>query len=135
MAEPISPSHQFGTALFRNEWSALLEFASPGQDRQRLASLLRSSDWARLLILAEEHGVSGHLTKGLRGIEENLVPPEVRQTLIDRQPAENFFTLRLTAELFRILDHFTSEGICALNVKEPVLSVQAYCTPAMSAYV
>src|SRR5713226_4402721 len=134
MAEPISPSHQFGTALFRNEWSALLEFASPAQDRQRLASLLRSSDWARLLILAEEHGVTGHLTEGLRGIEENLVPPEVRQTLIDRQRAQNFFTLRLTAELFRILDRFTSEGIGALVVKGPVLAVQAYGDPAMRAY-
>src|SRR5229473_3431646 len=134
MAEPISPSHQFGTALFRNEWSALLEFASPAQDHQRLASLLRCSDWARLLILAEEHGVTGHLTEGLRGIEENLVPPEVRQTLIDRQRAQNFFTLRLTAELFRILDRFTSEGIGALTVKGPVLAVQAYGDPAMRAY-
>src|SRR6266851_6148626 len=134
MAEPISPPHQFGAAFFRTEWSALLECASPAQDRQRLASLLRSSDWARLLILAEEHGVAGHLTKGLRGIEENLVPPEVRQTLIDRQRAQNFFTLRLTAELFRILDRFTSEGIGALTVKGPVLAVQAYGDPAMRAY-
>src|SRR6266852_479568 len=134
MAEPISPSHQFGTALFRNEWSALLEFASPAQDHQRLASLLRCSDWARLLILAEKHGVTGHLTEGLRGIEENLVPPEVRQTLIDRQRAQNFFTLRLTAELFRILNRFTSEGIGALVVKGPVLAVQAYGDPAMRSY-
>src|SRR5712664_4932929 len=134
MAEPISPSHQFGTALFRNEWSALIEVASPARDRQRLASFLRSSDWARLLILAEEHGVTGHLTEGLRGLEENLVPPEIRQTLIDRQRAQNFFTLRLTAELFRILDRFTSEGIGALVVKGPVLAVQAYGDPAMRAY-
>jgi len=134
MAEPISPSHQFGTALFRNEWSALIEVASPARDRQRLASFLRSSDWARLLILAEEHGVTGHLTASLRGLEENLVPPEIRQTLIDRQRAQNFFTLRLTAELFRILDRFTSEGIGALVVKGPVLAVQAYGDPAMRAY-
>src|SRR5712664_361318 len=134
MAEPISPSHQFGTALIRNEWSALIEVASPARDRQRLASFLRSSDWARLLILAEEHGVTGHLTASLRGLEENLVPPEIRQTLIDRQRAQNFFTLRLTAELFRILDRFTSEGIGALVVKGPVLAVQAYGDPAMRAY-
>jgi hypothetical protein len=134
MAEPISPSHQFGTALFRNEWSALIEVASPARDRQRLASFLRSSDWARLLILAEEHGVTGHLTASLRGLEENLVPPEIRQTLIDRQRAQNFFTLRLTAELFRILDRFTSERIGALVVKGPVLAVQAYGDPAMRAY-
>src|SRR5260370_3267313 len=102
MPAPIPSPHQFGAAFFRNEWSALLECASPARDRQRFASLLRSSDWARLLILAEEHGVSGHLTKGLRGIEENLVPPEVSQTLIDRQPAQNFFTLSLTSTFFHI---------------------------------
>jgi hypothetical protein len=133
MAEPIPHPHQFA-AFFRNEWSALLECASPARDRQRLASLLRSSDWARLLILAEEHGVAGHLTASLRGLEENLVPPEIRQTLVDRQRARNFFTLRLTAELFRILDRFTSEGIGALVVKGPVLAVQAYGDPAMRTY-
>src|SRR5712664_3295927 len=134
MAEPISPSHQFGTALFRNEWSALIEVASPARDRQRLASFLRSSDWARLLILAEEHGVTGHLTASLRGLEEGLIPPEIRQALVDRQRAQIFFTLRLTAELFRILEQFTSEGIGALVVKGPVLAVRAYGDPAMRAY-
>src|SRR5467141_1419235 len=134
MAEPLLASHLSGAGAFRNEWSALLECASGSHDRQRLAGFLRSVDWARLLILAEEHGVTGHLTASLRGLEENLVPPEIRQTLIDRQRAQNFFTLRLTAELFRILDRFTSEGIGALVVKGPVLAVQAYGDPAMRAY-
>jgi hypothetical protein len=91
-------------------------------------------DWARLLILAEEHGVASHLTASLRGLEEGLIPPEIRQALVDRQRVQNFFTLRLTAELFRILDRFTSEGIGALVVKGPVLAVQAYGDPAMRAY-
>src|SRR5260370_18203030 len=134
MPEPISPSHQFGSAFVRNEWSALLEFASPGQDRQRLASFLRSSDAARLLILAEEHAVPGHLMASLRGLEADLVPPEIRQTLVDRQRAQNVFTLRMTAELFRILERFTSEGIGALVVKGPVLALQAYGDPPMPAY-
>src|SRR6267378_2647707 len=134
MAEPLLASHLSGAASIRNEWSVLLECASPSLDGQRLRDLLRSSDWARLLILAEEHGVTGHLTASLRGLEENLVQPEIRQTLIDRQRAQNFFTLRLTAELFRILDRFTSEGIGALVVKGPVLAVQAYGDPAMRAY-
>jgi hypothetical protein len=134
MAEPISPSQLSGARSFRNEWSALLECASPAHDRQRLLGLLRSADWARLLVLAEDHGVAGHLTERLRGLEENLVPPEIRQTLVDRQRAQNFFTLRLTAELFRILDRFTSAGIGALVVKGPVLAVEAYGDPAMRAY-
>src|SRR6267143_1102363 len=134
MAEPLSPSQQPGAASRRNEWSALLECASPSLDRQRLRGLLRSVDWARLLILAEEHGVAGHLTASLRGLKEGLIPPETRQALVDRQRAQVVFTLRLTAELFRILDRFTAEGIGALAVKGPVLAVQAYGDPAMRAY-
>src|SRR5713101_5238603 len=134
MAEPLSPAQQSGAASRRNEWSALLECASPSLDRQRLRGFLRSVDWARLLTLAEEHGVVGHLAAGVRGFEENLVPPEIRQALVDRQRAQIFFSLRLTAELFRILDRFTSEGIGALVVKGPVLAVQAYGDPAMRAY-
>ena len=133
MAEPQFPSHQSG-ASFRNEWSALLECASPSHDRQRLRGSLRSVDWPRLLTLAEEHGVAGHLAASFRGLEEDLIPPEIRQALADRRRAQVFFTLRLTAELFRILDRFNSEGIGALVVKGPVLAVQAYGDPAMRAY-
>src|SRR6267378_1376869 len=134
MAEPLLASHLSDAAAFRNEWSALLECASGSHDRQRLAGFLRSVDWARLLALAEEHGVTGHLTASLRGLEEGLIPPEIRQALVDRQRAQIFFTLRLTAELFRILEQFTSEGIGALVVKGPVLAVRAYGDPAMRAY-
>ena len=134
MAEPLLASHLSGAASLKNEWSALLECASPSCDRQRLRGLLRSADWARLLILAEEHGVAGHLAASLRGLKEDLIPPETRQALVDRQRAQVVFTLRLTAELFRILDRFTSEGIGALVVKGPVLAVQAYGDPAMRAY-
>jgi hypothetical protein len=134
MAESKSPFDPADATSFANEWLVLIECTSPLRDRQRLAGLLRSVDWARLLVLAEEHGVTGHLTAGLRGLEENLVPPEIRQSLVDRQRAQIFFTLRLTAELFRILERFTSEGIGALVVKGPVLAVQAYGDPAMRSY-
>jgi hypothetical protein len=134
MAEPISPSHPSRVASFRNEWSALLECASASRDRQRLAGLLRSVDWSRLLVLADEHGVAGQLAACLRSLEDNSVPPEMRQALVERQRARIFFTLRLTAELFRILERFTFEGIGALVVKGPVLAVQAYGDPSMRAY-
>jgi len=134
MAEPISPSHPSRVASFRNEWSALLECASASRDRQRLAGLLRSVDWSRLLVLADEHGVAGQLAACLRSLEDNSVPPEMRQALVERQRAQIFFTLRLTAELFRILERFTFEGIGALVVKGPVLAVQAYGDPSMRAY-
>ena len=134
MPEPQSPAHQPGAATFRNEWSALLECASPWHNRQRLRDLLRSVEWARLLTLAEEHGVAGHVAACLSDLDGDLVPGEIRQALVDRRRAQNFFTLRLTTELFRLLDRFTSEGIGALVVKGPVLAVEAYGDPAMRAY-
>jgi len=61
--------------------------------------------------------------------QEDLIPPETRQALVDRRRAQVIFTLRLTAELFRILDRFTSEGIGALAVKGPVLAVAGVWRP------
>src|SRR5882762_4195134 len=117
MAEPISSFELPDAASFKSEWSALLLCASPARDHDRLAVLLRSVEWARLLVLAED-----------------LVPPEIRQSLADRQRAQMFFTLRLSAELFRILDLFRSEEIDAVVVKGPVLAVQAYGDAAMRSY-
>jgi hypothetical protein len=59
---------------------------------------------------------------------------ETRQALLDGQRAQNFVTLRMTTELFRVLDQFASAGIVALVVKGPVLAVRAYGDPAMRSY-
>ena len=134
MAELTSSQPLRGAAAFTNEWSALLECASPSHDLQRLAGLLRSADWARLLALADEHGVIGRLAECVRELPGDSVPAEIRQTLADRRRAQIFLSLRMTAELFRILERFTSEGIGALVVKGPVLAVQAYGDPAMRSY-
>jgi hypothetical protein len=132
MAESESPLADLPS--FRNEWSVLLACASPSRDLERIAGSLPSADWTRLVLLAEEHGVVGHLTAGLSHFDDVLVPPEVKQGLLHRQRERHFFTLRLTAELFRLLDRFRSEGIAALVVKGPVLAVQAYGDPAMRSY-
>ena len=134
MAEPTSSKPLRGAAEFTSEWFALLECASPSHDLQRLAGLLRSADWTRLLGLAEEHGVVGPLAECVRGLPGDAVPPEIRQSLIDRRRTQIFLSLRMTAELFRILDRFSSEGISTLVVKGPVLAVQAYGDPAMRSY-
>src|SRR4029077_17470880 len=134
MSERKSSALVSSAASFTNEWSALLECASLSHDRQRLANLFRSANWARFQALAEEHGVVGLLAARLRDIQWESVPPEIKQTLIDRQRAQIFFSLRMTTELFRILDRFSSEGIGALVVKGPVLAVQAYGDPAMRSY-
>jgi len=134
MSERVVPADPSELASFRSEWSALLECASPSHDLQRLLALLPSLDWTRLLLLAGEHGVNGHLAACLRDLDAPWVPLKIRQTLIDRQRAQIVFTLRLTAELFRILERFKSEGIGALVVKGPVLAMQAYGDPAMRSY-
>jgi hypothetical protein len=134
MAEPISPVPSSTVASFSDEWSALLECASPARDPRRLGDLLRSVDWARLLTLAEDHGVEGHLASSVQELARELIPPEIRQTLADRQRAQTFFTLRLNAELFRVLEQFSAAGISAMVIKGPVLAVQAYGDPSMRSY-
>ena len=134
MAKPIALPHSLDVASFRNEWSTLLEAASPAHDRKRLADLLRVVDWPRLLLLAEEHGVTGHLAESVRDLDNDVIQPGIRQELADRRRAQTFFTLKLTAELFHILSRFDSEGIGALVVKGPVLAAQAYGDPAMRSY-
>src|SRR5438045_9653078 len=103
MTELIVPPRPCDIPLFRNEWSVLLECAAPAHDRGRIADLLRSADWARLLILSEAHRVSGHLAAGLRDLEKNLVPTEIRPSLVDRQRAQIVLSLRIAAGLFLML--------------------------------
>lgn len=129
---PSLPS--FETNSLQNEWRFLLECSSPAPDPEKLSVLLTSVDWSRLLALAEDHGVTGHLTASLRKLGDSAVPASVRQTLVDRQREQIFYTLKLSAELFRILDQFAAEKIGALVVKGPVLAMQAYGDPAMRSY-
>jgi hypothetical protein len=134
MAEPTSPARLSDIPSFKNEWSVLLECSSPARDPQRVAELLRSADGARLLLLAEEHGVTGLLAASLRDVGESSTSSEIKQILLERQRTQNFLTLRLTAELFHLLELFASKGIGALVVKGPVLAVQAYGDPTMRSY-
>src|SRR6266849_1631619 len=70
MAEPLSPSHLSGIASFTNEWSALLECASPAYDSQRVAGLLRSVDWA----IGDVNWTSALLSDLTRHIHEKHQP-------------------------------------------------------------
>lgn len=134
MAEPVSPLPLSDLASFEKEWAALLECASPARDTGRLTKLLSAVDWPRLLLLAEEQGVLAHLTCSLNDPGAPAVAQEIRQTLLESQRAQNFLTLRLTAELFRIFELFSTNNIPALAVKGPVLAMQAYGDPAMRSY-
>jgi hypothetical protein len=48
---------------------------------------------------------------------------------------QTVFTLQLTAELFRVLDHFTEEGVDTILTKGPALSVRCYGDPGIRQYV
>lgn len=121
----------FDSASFRDEWRALLECTSPAFDAQRFRELARAADWSGLLFLAEEHGVLGHLAYRLRELDQNFVPAYAKRMLLERHRAQVFSTLKITAELFRILEYFAAKEILALVVKGPALAMQAYGDPAM----
>ncbi len=112
----------------------LLECASPACDPWRLLDLTSTVNWPRLCRLAEEHGVLGHLAFRLHELDKNSVPQEVRETLLEQHRAQALSTLRLSAELFRILELFAERNIPSLVVKGPVLSTRAYADPAIRNY-
>jgi len=60
--------------------------------------------------------------------------PEVRDKLRELQLAQAFFTLELTAELFRLLEHFANASIQVLITKGPALAVRCYGEPGMRQY-
>lgn len=124
----------FESISIQKEWPVLLECASPQPDARKLSALAQAANGPRLLELAAEHGVLGHLAARLGKLDGNSVLRETREALLDGQRAHTFLTLRMTAELFRVLDQFASAGIGALVVKGPVLAVRAYGDPAMRSY-
>ena len=134
MAEAMSSARLSDIGSFKNEWSVLLECASPRRESQQHSRLLPSVDWSLLLLLAREHGVIGHLTACLSDLDASAIPPDKKQALVDQQRAQNFLTLHLTAELFRLLEIFGAKGILALVIKGPVLAMRAYGDPAMRSY-
>lgn len=112
----------------------LLECTSPIFDAPRFVELARSVDWSRLFVLAEAHGVLGHLAVRVRGIDGNIAPAEIRQVLLEHHREQIFSTLRMTAELFRLLDLFAASEIPTLIVKGPALAMQAYGDPTMRSF-
>jgi hypothetical protein len=125
---------RFDMASCREEWAVLLECASPTPDAQRFGELASTADWSRLLALAEEHGVLGHLAASLSKHNENIVPAEKRSSLVELYRAQVFRTLGMTRELFRLLELFAGKNIGSLVVKGPVLAVDAYGDPAIRSY-
>src|SRR5690242_18694389 len=119
MDEPLPLARLSDIRAFEREWAALRECASPWRDTERLLKLFPAIDWPRLLLLADEHGVLGQLAACLNDSNAPAVPTEIKQTLVDNRRAQSFLTLRLTAELFRLLELFSAHEISALAIKGP----------------
>lgn len=134
MAEVLSPQHLSDIRAFEREWAVLRECVSPQRDPERPVKWLPGIAWPRLLVLALEHGVLGQLAGCLGDGDASGVPPEIKRGLFERGRAQNFQTLRLTGELFRVLELFNQNEVRALVIKGPVLAVEAYADPGMRSY-
>jgi hypothetical protein len=112
----------------------LVECARTRPHAARLSELLQPPiDWPALLSLAEHHGVLTLLAVRLRDLR-TAAPPEIRETLREWQRRQTVSTLSLTAEMFRLLEHFAGSGIVTLVTKGPTLSVRCYGEPGMRQY-
>ncbi len=130
---PRSPLRQ--NSSWPAEWLALLECAGPCPNLNRLASLLQGTfRWPVFLRSAEEHRVQPLVAASINHLDHALIPPEVRDKLRELQRAQAFFTLELTAELFRLLEHFANASIQVLITKGPALAVRCYGEPGMRQY-
>ncbi len=80
---PVSAMpHPSDISAYRHEWPVLLECASPRCDVLKLSKLIQGADWPRLLLLAGEHGVVGHLVASSRMFGSALIPPEIERRII-----------------------------------------------------
>jgi len=130
----LAPRGRSDTTSYRDEWAVLLECASATPNPQRLRELASRADWPRLLVLAEEHGVIGHLATRLPELDENVVRADDRAALVELHRAQVFRTLGMIRELFHVLELFAGKDISSLVVKGPVLAVDAYGDAAIRSY-
>lgn len=134
MAELLRPQSLADIRAFAREWTALGECVSPWCDTVRLQQYFSAVDLPRLLLLAREHSVVGHLAACLKELDAPAIPSELKHALLERYREQNFLSLRFTAELGRLLERFNRNAIRALVIKGPVLAAQAYDDPSLRSY-
>ena len=87
-------------------------------------------DWAKVLELAEHHGVTPLLYRALNE-RPSFAPAEVLEQLRSHYAHIARKNLRFTAELFRILDCLEAHAISAIPLKGPLLAESVYGDLAM----
>lgn len=90
--------------------------------------------WERILALADFHGVTPQLHRSLNIKRLWDAPSEIRAELEARFKTNAWKSLRLTSELFRVLDCLRSVGILAVPYKGPALAEMLYGDVAMREY-
>src|ERR1700677_2129546 len=99
---------------------------SPPPHGQAIAQEASGANWTALLGLAEAHGVTQVLAAAAQKLTNEIVPADIRAELADRQRAQLFFTLRISAELFRLAERCAAQNIALAVVKGPALAAQGY---------
>jgi len=108
--------------------------APQGRERyaRRISELLDGTlDWSRLLALAESQGVSPLLYWVLKDVRPEAIPGELTRRFQDN----TLNSVHLTAELLRVVDLLSSEGISVLPFKGPTLAIAAYGNLALRQFV
>lgn len=116
------------------EWQMLLECASPARNDERLADLTRQVNWTEALRLAVDHGVHGHLAVRLDELGDRYFPQDVKNRLHQLHSAQLLHSLKISRELFRLMDSFARAGIGIITLKGPVLAAQAYSNVSMRSF-
>jgi hypothetical protein len=106
---------------------ALLLAATRTRTPASLPELLNHPiDWQRFLALAESHHVTPLVYKTFASMPDAAVPESVRRRLHEAFTANTRRVMFLMAQLIRLIDLFSAEGIDAVPFKGPVLAQDAY---------
>ncbi len=140
---PLLNSEQLRKAVERVDWHPLVELAEEHGVTQlvttTLSRILSSEVTAREKDLsADGSDETPALDVDTPKINSNLNSRNAsagwRATVTETLRAQAFFTLRMSAELFRLEERFAASGIGMMLVKGPALAVQAYGDAAMRKY-
>jgi hypothetical protein len=102
--------------------------------RNRVANWnLSTLDWAEFLRLAEHHGVLPLAARNLIEYAPGL-PPAVKHALRSAYDANLRRSLRFTAELMRIGEHFERAQVRAVPYKGPSLAQSVYGDPGLRSF-
>jgi hypothetical protein len=117
-------------SLEGSEMNLLLDCIHPTVDNERrdqIASFLHDGiDWNRLLQKAHAHGTFPLLYRFLRTHFASLTPPFVMDQLRVRFLSNVRHSFLLTAELLKLLTLLEKNGVPAVPLKGPVLTVSLY---------